>query len=48
MWHRKENGVKKLLEYGLTLRPETIKAEALKKEYTELRKRLRGYMQPKK
>ena len=46
MWHRKENGVKKFLEYGLTLRPEKIKVEAHKNEYINLRKRLRAYMEP--
>jgi hypothetical protein len=45
MWHRKENGVRELLEYGLTLRPETVKVEAHRREYIDLRKRLRGYLQ---
>jgi hypothetical protein len=48
MWHREKDGVKKFLEYGLTLRPKTISVEAHAREYTDLRKRLRGYMQETK
>jgi hypothetical protein len=32
------------MEYGLTLRPKTIKMEAHKNDYADLRKRLRKYM----
>jgi hypothetical protein len=48
MWHREtDTGTKTLLEYGLTLRPETIEVEAHKKDYDDLRVRLASYTEAK-
>jgi hypothetical protein len=45
MWHREKDAeTKELLEYGLTLRPEKIGVEVLRREYEELTTRLAGYM----
>jgi Protein of unknown function (DUF3800) len=44
MWHHSIRGEKRYLGYGLTLRPRTIRTEAHAREYTDLRKRLRGYL----
>jgi hypothetical protein len=44
MWYREtESGKKRLIDYGLTLRPATIRVEKHKKDYDDLRRRLRGY-----
>jgi len=45
MWYRRtKDGKKRLQEYGLTLRPETIKVERHKKDYNNPLARLDGYL----
>jgi hypothetical protein len=48
MWyHKAEDGKKNLQEYGLTLRPKTVKVEKHKKDYADLVARLNGYLKQK-
>ncbi len=48
MWYcRTKDGKKRLQEYGLTLRPETIKVERHKEDYNDLLTRLDGYLKKK-
>jgi hypothetical protein len=48
MWnHKADDGKKTLQEYGLTLRPKTVKVEKHKKDYADLVERLNGYLKQK-